>query len=112
VAKIDNISRNNISISVLGFMEGIIEYKRNLKNLIKLIEDESSEFNEIEKIKAINLDNFIKKNTALKERFGKKTININVGDTIKVKILKYYVKVNKKPFFICDLDNDNFEIIH
>lgn len=112
MAKIVSISSNKMTISVLGFMEGMIEYQRNLKDLIKFIEDENAEENEPQNIKAINIDDFIKKNKSLKDKFGKKSINIKVGDNIKVKILKYYVKVSRNPFFICDLDNHDFEIIH
>lgn len=92
-------------------MRGLIEYQRNLKNNINLIEEENNDFDFSNKIMSINIDQFIKKNPSLRERFGKKSVSLNIGNKIKVKILKYYVKLNNEVIFVCDLDNEDFDMI-
>ena len=102
---------SNIHLKILESMDGIVEYQRNLKNCVSFIEEAgNSEFEET-LIKGINLEAFVKKNISLKEKFKKKNSTIKKGDTVMVRILKYYVKLNDQVVFVCDLDSDEFEII-
>jgi len=99
-------------VSIFGKMLGFIEYQRNLKNNVKFIEENSDNSELPNKIKNINIDQFIKKNPSLRDIFGKKSVNLKIGDKIKALVLKYYIKLNNEVIFVCDFDNENFEIIN
>lgn len=106
-------------------IDAIVEYKRNLNNCISFIEEEEKIINNNENendtemqieetrtvIKGINLENFVRKNSALNQKFKKKNTKVKIGDFVMVRNLKYYTKLNDQVVFICDFDSENFEII-